>query len=154
MNHKGFSLIEIMVCLIIMSVLIIIAVPNLKDVKMSANETWAVTYMRNWVAAQEMYKIKDANGWYASNDINLVRAGVLSAPDPGGAEPQICGYAFEIRGGSEMGGSERTVWWEGWGSPIARGTTGRFYYYINSKDGLLRVSTSGRADQSSPPLKN
>lgn len=153
MSNRGFSLIELMICLIIVSVIIIIAVPSLKDVKMSANETWAVTYMRSWVPSQEAFKLRNAQHRYANSDSELVRAGVLGAPDPGGSDPRICGYTFEIRAGSELSGNSKE-YWEGYARPIALGTTGRYGYFISSKDGMIRCSESGSANGSSPPLRN
>jgi len=151
MQAKGFSLIELMVALTIIAVIIIIAVPSLKEVHMSANETWAVTYLRSWLPAQEMYKLKDAQQRYATSDEALIRAGFLGAPDPGGTDPLINGYRFEIRGGNDMG-SNAKLWWEGYADPVIRGGTGRLSYYINSKDGALRYSEEGRANETSPPV--
>jgi len=153
MNRRGFSLIELMITLIIMSVLVIIVIPQLKQMKMVANETWAVTYMRSWLAAQEMYKRKDPQNRYASSDEALIRSGCLSAPDPGGTDPKICGYSFQIRGGAEMG-DQGKIWWEGWAQPLVKDVTGRFSFYINSRDGLIRYSDSGRANENSPPLQS
>ncbi len=153
MGNSGFSLIELMICLIIVSVLVIIAVPSLKEVEMSANETWAVTYMRSWVASQESFKLRNTAHRYANSDSELVRAGCLGAPDPGGADPRICGYTFEIRAGSELDDNS-TEYWEGYARPIALGTTGRYGYFISGKDGMIRYSASGSADESSPPLTN
>ena len=153
MGNRGFSLIELMICLIIVSVIIIIAVPSLKEVKMSANETWAVTYMRSWVPSQEAFKLRNTTRRYANSDSELVRAGVLGAPDPGGSDPRICGYTFEIRAGSELDDNSRE-YWEGYARPIALGTTGRYGYFISSKDCMIRCSESGSADESSPPLQN
>lgn len=153
MGNSGFSLIELMICLIIVSVLVIIAVPSLKEVEMSANETWAVTYMRSWVASQESFKLRNTAHRYANSDSELVRAGCLGAPDPGGADPRICGYTFEIRAGSELDDNS-TEYWEGYARPIALGTTGRYGYFISGKDGMIRYSASGSANESSPPLTN
>ena len=152
MNTRGFSLVELMICLIIVSVLVIIAVPSLKDVKMSANETWAVTYMRSWLPSQEMFKLKSTAHRYAGSDEELIRGGFLGAPDPGGSDPRICGYSFEIRTGSELSGGASI--WEGYARPIALGITGRYGYFISSVDGMIRYSESGSANGSSPPLRN
>jgi prepilin-type N-terminal cleavage/methylation domain-containing protein len=152
MGNKGFSLIEMMICLVILSILVIILVPSLKEVKMSANETWAVTYMRSWVPSQEMFKLKSTVRRYADSDEQLIRGGFLGAPDPGGSDPRICGYTFEIRA-SELPDRGAT-YWEGYARPIALGTTGRYGYFISSKDCMIRYSESGSANGSSPPLQN
>ncbi len=150
MNDKGFSLIEVLIVMVIIGVLVILAIPSLRQAKMRANESWAMTYMRSWISAQELYKLK--NNTYANSDELLIRDGFLNAPDPGGTDPRIAGYRFEIRGGRDVSGSEGANFWEGWADPVVPGATGDVHFYVNSRDMVIRYSPSSRASASSPVL--
>lgn len=150
MNRRGFSLVEMMITLVIIAILSAIAVPHFREMRLKANETWALTYVRSWIAAQENYRLKFQT--YAASDEELIRKGFVAAPDSGSSNPRICGYSFEIRGGTDIG--EQGKWrWEGWADPVVPGATGRSFFYVTAEDGgIIHTSTTGRASKASPPL--
>ncbi len=151
MNNKGFSLVELMIVVIILGILTTIAIPHFREMRVKANEVWALAYVKTWVSGQENYKIK--NQTYASSDEALIRSGCVSAPESGGTDPKICGYSFEIRGGTDMGEAGKYQW-EGWADPvIPNGGTGYTHFYISSEDGcVIHGSLNGRASASDPPI--
>ena len=54
-DSAGFSLIELLVVVTIIGIIASIAVPHLIRSKAAANEAVAISYMRSWSAAQELY---------------------------------------------------------------------------------------------------
>lgn len=150
MNARGYSLIELLTVVLIIGVLVIFATPRLLAMKVAANETWAISYLRSWASAQTLYQAQ--NGEYAESDRALIASGCLSAPDVAGDSPAISGYRFEMRGGASVGEGQAGSFWEGWADPVARGATGRYSFYINSRDNLLRFSANGRAAANSRPF--
>jgi prepilin-type N-terminal cleavage/methylation domain-containing protein len=73
MSKKGFTLVEIMVVVAIISLLAAIAVPNLLRAKMSANDATAKATLRALSSATEMYATTNA-GNYPNNTTSLTGA--------------------------------------------------------------------------------
>ncbi len=147
MRGNGFSLIELLIVITIISILIVIAVPQFKEMKMRANETWVLTYMRSWVSAQEIYKIK--HGVYADSDEALVMDGEIAAPTVGD-DPKAVGYGFFINGSGDLGDT-KAVRWEGYAYPVSPGVTGRYFFFV-CEDGVIRYRENGWPNRHSPPI--
>jgi prepilin-type N-terminal cleavage/methylation domain-containing protein len=135
----GFSLIELLIVVAIISIIAAIAVPNLLQSKAAANEAAALSYMRSWTSAQELYHTKF--GAYADADSQLFNEGLINK---GAADSH--GYTFSLDNPS---GSQNS-WW-GTGEPDTPGQTGSRFFFID-ETGVMRFSTSGSATSSSPPL--
>ena len=139
-QSPGFSLIELLIVVAVIVVIASLSIPNLMQSKAAANEKVAITYMRSWTAAQELYHIRF--GVYADADNQLFNAGLVDGR--GAADSH--GYTFSIDNGS----NSLYTWW-GTSSPDVPGQTGSRWFYIDNT-GVIRWSTSGNADSSSPPL--
>ena len=100
----------------------------------------AITYLRSWVSAQEMYQVR--NGSYADADGQLFDAGLID----GRPEADIYGYTFSLDNPS---GSQYTWWGRGW--PDSPGTSGTRWFYVD-QSGVIRYSTTGNADSNDPPI--
>ncbi len=139
-QSPGFTLIELLIVVAVIGVIAALSIPNLVKSKAAANEKVAITYMRSWTAAQELYHTRF--GVYADADNQLANAGLVDGHDPADSH----GYNFSIDNGS----NSLYTWW-GTSSPDVPGQTGSRWFYIDHT-GVIRWSTSGTADSSSPPL--
>lgn len=93
-NNQGFTLIELLIVVAIIAIIAAVAIPNLMQAHMSANESNAVVKLREYAEAQKKFKagnhgaladnspLGGANG-YAS-DYSLLRYGHNTVPGPGG----------------------------------------------------------------------
>lgn len=138
-SHSGFSLLELLIVVAVIAIIASLAIPNLQNSKKAAYEAAAISYMRSWTSAQELYLMR--HGTYADADNQLVGDGFIGNPDP-----DAQGYTFSIDNSS----GETTRWW-GRGWPTTAGVTGDRYFYIDNT-GVIRWSLSGPASPASPPL--
>jgi len=139
-QSPGFSLIELLIVVAVIVVIASLSIPNLMQSKAAANEKVAITYMRSWTAAQELYHTRF--GVYADADNQLFNAGLVDGR--GAADSH--GYTFSIDNGS----NSLYTWW-GTSNPDVPGETGSRWFYIDHT-GVIRWSMTGNADSSSPPL--
>ncbi len=136
---SGFSLIELLIVVAVIGIIAAIAVPSLQESKKAANEAAAISYMRTWCAAQELYK--NRYGVYADADDQLVARRLIGV----GKSDQL-GYHFSL----DNPPGSKVRWW-GQGQPDRPGKTGYRYFYIDDT-GVIRWSLSGPANSSSRPL--
>lgn len=90
MRNKGFTLIELMIVVAIILIIAAIAVPNLLQSRIRANEADVIAQLRNYVTAQEKFRDEGASGlpvnnagaagrpgWFADNYRNLYYGGAV-----------------------------------------------------------------------------
>ncbi len=139
-QSPGFTLIELLIVIAVIGIIAALSIPNLVESKKAANEKVAITYMRSWTAAQELYHTRF--GVYADADGQLFNAGLID----GRGSADSHGYNFSIDNGS----NSLYTWW-GTSRPDGPGETGSRWLYVDHT-GVIRWSTGGSADSSSPPL--
>ena len=86
LKNSGFTLIEMMIVVAIVSILVAIAIPNMLKAKMAANESAAKTYLRTLQSAAETYAFAHS-GVYPSN-ITALKEYMPSAD-------QYCGHTLQ-----------------------------------------------------------
>ena len=125
MDKRGFTLLELLLVIAIVGILVSLAVSAYYSSRQRAYEAVAVSYMRSWVPAQELYLQK--YGHYADADAQLAQGalGVLYVPNT--SVP----YDFSID-------QATTVWW-GRGTPKNAGLR---YFYID-QTGVILSSLAG-----------
>ncbi len=138
-DSAGFSLIELLIVVAVIAIIAGIAIPSLTSSKKAANEAAAISYMRTWTAAQELYLQRF--GRYADADEQLTEQGYIGV----GNHDQL-GYTFSI----DSGTTETHVWF-GTADPDVPGVTGDRHFYIDSV-GVIRYNVGGRAGPNSTPL--
>ena len=139
-EDSGFSLIELLLVVAIIAIIVSVAIPSLMNSRMAANETTAISYLRTWVSAQEIYHLK--YGAYADADDQLFDEGLIGSKPAADSH----GYTFTV---DNPPGSQHT-WW-GAGGPDIPGQTGTRYFFVD-QSGVIRYSTSSTATASSTPL--
>ena len=137
-SERGFSLIELLIVMAVISIIAAIAVPNLLTAKKAANEAAAIAYIRNWSSAQEIYLTLHQS--YATSNDQLVGDGLVTP-----ADPSRLGYTFLL----SAEGTARA--WSGTAAPADPGVTGDRYFFLD-QSGVIRWMRGGAADVSSPPL--
>ncbi len=107
-DGAGFSLIELLMVVTIIGIIASIAVPNLLRSKAAANEAVAISYMRSWSAAQELYHTN--HGCYADADNQLFDEGLIDGHNPANSH----GYTFSLDNppGSPGGEGHRQIFRE------------------------------------------
>ncbi len=74
LNHKGFTLVELMIVIAIISLLAAIAIPNLMRSRISANEAAAIANLRTLSTASESFRTAQTPPRYPFNIFQLTGA--------------------------------------------------------------------------------
>jgi len=77
-NHRGFTLVEIMIVVLIIGILSAIAVPALLHLKSKSEETLVLNTLRQLYDAKEHYFLEDGVGKKYVSMTTLVKAGYAS----------------------------------------------------------------------------
>ena len=139
-SQTGYSFIELLIVVAVIGIIVSMVIPNLLQSRATANETVAISYMRSWCAAQELYHMR--HGFYADANNQLFDEGLIDGHAPADSH----GYSFSIDNGFNSG----YAWW-GTGRPDVSGQTGNRWFYID-QTGVIRWSMSGEANSNSSPL--
>lgn len=125
MNKKAFTLVENMIIVAIIALVIIIALPNVKRVKMSSNEAATRELLDQFGTALEQYAI--INKDYPA-DLSL-----LTESSPPYFNQNICdgnvrnGYVFKIIGGAPLAGTYFIT-----ATPVSCGNSGQKIFYLRT----------------------
>ena len=140
-RSPGFSLIELLIVIAIIGLIASMTIPNLVKSKDAAKEKVAITSMRSWTSAQELYH--RLHGVYADEDNQLIDEGLIDGHDPA----DTFGYVFTFYNGP----NSRYTWWGRADPDVAPGLSEYRHFYID-ETGVIRVSPDSPANQNSPPL--
>ncbi|MHC4663378.1 MAG: type IV pilin protein [Planctomycetota bacterium] len=136
-SHKGFTLLELMIVITLIAIITSIAIPNLLQSKITANESAVISTMRTVSATEEIYKTRF--GSYGTFDA-LLEASLLDEVVAGGRKH---GYTFSMITAAEN--DYACV-----ATPDTIGSTGERGFRVDAS-GVIRFSPDGSQPTSSSP---
>ena len=108
-SQRGYTLLELLVTVAILGILAASAVQAFSSYRMRSFEAVAITYMRSWPSAQEVYLLD--RGEYANADEDLAHTGLKINKVPTNVP-----YDFSVDSGS----GNQNRWW-GAATPLKSG---------------------------------
>jgi len=140
-SKKGFSVMELLISVAVISVISALVVPTFLQSRIAANEALAIRAVGNVVASQISYSMTMGSGGYTTDLRALKKAGLNEDLVESGISG---GYVFSISGSS----SEFNVQ----ARPLVFGSTGTRSFY-SDQTGIIRYTEAdGMATSSSLPL--
>ena len=157
-KQAGFSLIELLIVVAIILILAAIAIPNLIQSKMTANEASAVQTLRDINTAESVYSVQFGIGF--SQDLPSLggtsgtasSTNALLIPDPVAQTPNTkdgFSFSYTVTGnnGPNGGVSNYTVN----ANPITAGSTGRRWFFTDETF-VIRYNTTGPSTVNDPSI--
>ena len=140
MKKKGFTLVEIIITVGILSTVATLAIPNLLRSRVDANEASAVASMRIIVAASHNYR-----GFNPSFPAALLALSSATPPyiDSALGTGTKQGYSYVLVG--------LTNTFSVTAAPVNPGASGNRYFFAD-ESGVIRANTGGAADVTSPSI--
>jgi type IV pilus assembly protein PilA len=155
-RQRGFSLIELLIVVTIILIISAIAIPNLMHSKMQANEAAAVVTLQTLNSTAVMYS--NSYGSFPHALANLGPSGGSPGSSSAAADLIDSGLATGVKSGYKFtltvvstDPAGNVVSYAITAVPVTPGSTGQKAFYTD-QSGTIRVSPSGTADSSSPPI--
>ena len=151
----GFTIIELVIVIAIISTIAAIAVPQLSRAKLTGNETSARASLEVLTSAQAAYSTSCGQSGYASSFVVLgtpapgSSAGFISADLGTVAAPQKTGYTFTLGAGAGAGagppdcnGAATVTAFYASAVPLTLGTTGSRSFATNAGHTIWQVNAA------------
>ncbi len=131
-RKKGFTLIELMMVILVLSILLTAAIPGISNAKRRANEASAIAALRLISQAQSQYRVR--YGSFTSVP-QLESSGLISDDFQ---DSEKSGYSFE-NAAAPTGGD-----WSVRANPTSPGVSGDRYFFVDTS-GVIRYNDSTQA---------
>ena len=151
-NDAGFTLMELLIVISIMLILMLIAIPNMMNLKSQANETSAIQSLRAIYQAEIQYQTNYPANGFACSLAQLGGNASAGAPNPQTAQllqsdlagGQKSGYTFNITNCTKTTVNNQDMYtgFEATGVPQSVGKTGHRGFCIDMS-GEIRSDPSG-----------
>ena len=153
-NHKGFSLIELLIVVAIILIIAAIAIPNLLRSRMAANEASAVGSLRTINTACVTYSTTYPTIGYPANLTNLGPATSATSTSADLVDSVLSagtksGYTFTF---TQNTSNTPSVGYTVTANPASRGTTGQRGFFTD-QSGVIRANSTATASSSDSPLQ-
>lgn len=157
-KQTGFSLIELLIVVAIILILAAIAVPNLIQSRMTANEASAVQTLRDINTAESVYSIQFGAGF--SPDLpslggtsgTATPSNALLIPDPVAQAPNTkAGFSFSYVVTASNGPNGTPSNYTVNANPITPGSTGRRWFFTDETF-VIRFNTTGSSTANDPAI--
>lgn len=140
--ERGFSLIELLIVVAVISIISAIAIPYLVAARQAANAASAVASLRLIHQSQSSYR--SSSGVYTDRQ-TLINTGFLNDPALASGEKQS--YQFTITPDA----NDPHLDYEAEAVPLSLPTTLWYYYFVNAT-GVIRENQGAPATVASPPV--
>jgi len=155
-DSEGFSLIELLIVVAIILIIAAIAIPNLLQSKIAANQASAVASLRTINTCEVTYSSTYNQGFTstlaqlgppASGATTSSNAGLTDSVLSGGSKS---GYSF-VYAATAAAGQTATTNYTVNANPISVGTTGKNYYFTDATN-TIRQNSAAQASASDSPI--
>lgn len=144
-GRDGFTVIEILITVAIISIVAAIAIPQYTRFIQRARETAVMSYLSKIKRAEGIYISENLLGLYSGDFEELEVTGAVSAGS-GNASREVHEYRFDLTAGVSGG-----PYWRVTARPLDSSTTARWFYI--DETGIIRYEVGSVAGAGSPPVQ-
>jgi len=153
-NHKGFSLIELLIVVAIILIIAAIAIPNLLRSRMAANEASAVGSIRTINTASVTYSTTYPDVGYPIALTQLAPAASATSANADLIDSVLAGgtksgYTFKMTKGASASTPQTS--YDVSAAPVSTSSGTR--YFFSDQSGVIRGNATGTATSTSAPLQ-
>lgn len=136
--RRGFTLIELMICIALIAIVLAIAIPNVLSARRNANEAAAIGHLKTLSNAQTLFREADKEGDSEYDFGTLAELSDTGMIDTSLGEGVRTGYRFETSPGS----ANPTFIWFAVANPVFPPSTGERYFCTNHFGQIYYTSQS------------